>query len=203
MKNWFNSDTRIIFNVILALIVGIIFGKFLGNSMLRNEAIYANATNYSDDIYILQSGVYYDESTATIALDQMKKLGLIGLVVKEHDNYYVYHGVSSNTESFTGMTQILEDNQINYLIKSKKLYYMLTDLDPSSDEYKFYYDSINYYTSLIHKTQVQIDDDYINRVNVINLELYNNINILNNDLSSTSSPLYELYIYKNLVDLLL
>lgn len=203
MKKWFNSDTRIIFNVILALIVGIIFGNFLGSSMLKNEAIYANATNYSDDIYILQSGVYYDESTATNALNQLKYLGLIGLVVKEHDNYYVYHGISSNTDSFTEMTQILEENQIYYLIKSKKLYYMLSDLDPSSDDYKFYYDSINYFISLINNTQVQLEDDYINSVNILNLELYNNLNILNGDLDSTSSPLYELYVYKNLVDLLL
>ncbi len=203
MKNWFNSDTRIIFNVILALIVGIMFGNFLGNSMLKNEDIYANAINYSDDVYILQSGVYYDEETATSELNVLKQLGLIGIVVKEHDNYYIYHGISDNTSSFTNMTNILEENQINYLIKSKKLYYMLSDLDPSTSEYEFYYDSINYYLSLIHDTGVVLTEDYSAGVNVVNLDLYNSINLLNNDLHSDLTPILKLYVYKNLVDLLL
>jgi len=203
MKNWFNSDSRIIFNVIIALIVGIIFGNFLGSSMLKNESIYANATNYTDDVYILSSGVYYDESNATWALNQLKLLGLMGIVVKEQDNYNIYLGISSTSDTFTEATEILEENQINYLIKSKKLYYMLSDYDPSSSEYDFYYDSINYFLSLINNKQVVLSVDYIERVNIVNLELYNNINTLNGDLNSTYTPLYKLYVYKNLVDLLL
>ncbi len=203
MKNWFNSDSRIIFNVILALIIGVILGNFLGSSMISNEAIYANANNYTDDVYLLQSGVYYDESTATIALNQLKQLGLNGIVVKEHDNYYIYHGISVQTSSFTAMTKILDDNQINYLIKSKKLYYMLSDLDPKSSEYSYYYNTINYYLSLVHNTHVVISDDYISSVTTSNLELYNNLNVLNEDLNNELAPLYKLYVYKNLVDILL
>ncbi len=203
MKKWFSSDQRIIFNVIIALIVGIIFGNFLGSSMLRNEDLYANAVNYADDVYILQTGHYYDEGNATIALNEIKALGVDGIVVREYVNYYVYHGISANTNSFVEITNILDDNGINYLIKSKKLYYFLTDLDPKSDEYKFYYKSINYLLSLIHNKNVVLTEDYTELVNIANLDLYNSINLLNEELHTEDAAMYKLLVYRNLVNLLL
>lgn len=203
MKKWFNSDSRVFFNIILALIVGVIFGNFLGSSMLKNDAIYANANNYTDDVYILQSGAYYDELTATNALDEMKALGLNGIVVREHNNFNVYHGISTKMSNFDQYTKILQENDVNYLIKSRKLYYMLNDLDPSSKEYEFYYDSINYYLSLIHDTNVVIQDDYIDQVSEVNLELYNNMNLLNESINTDLALIYKLYVYKSLVDILL
>ncbi len=203
MKKWFNSDSRVFFNIILALIVGIIFGNFLGGSMLKNDAIYANANNYTDDVYLLQSGAYYNEETAMSALEEMKLLGLNGIVVRERNNFNVYHGISTKISSFDSYTKILQDNDINYLIKSRKLYYMLNDLDPSSREYEFYYGSINYYLSLIHNRNVVIQDEYINQVSEVNLELFNNLNLLNESINTDLALLYKLYVYKNLVDILL
>ncbi|HEY8364758.1 MAG TPA: SPOR domain-containing protein, partial [Haloplasmataceae bacterium] len=96
MRKWFNSDSTIIFNIIIALIVGIVFGNLLGSSMLKNEAIYANAVNYNDDVFILQTGHFYDESSANTFLEKLKKKGIDGLVVREGNNYFVYHAISIN-----------------------------------------------------------------------------------------------------------
>lgn len=203
MKRWFNSDTRIIFNVVIALIVGIIFGNFLGSSMLKNESIYANAVNYADDVYVLQSGHYYDEYNANVALEELKKLGINGIVVREYSNYYVYHGIAVNTNTFTNITNTFEQNSITYLIKSKKLFYLLTDLDPKSESYEFYYKTINYYLSLINNNEVVLTDDYIDKYDLTNLDLYNSLNMLNEGLYDENAEMYKLLVYRDLVDLLL
>jgi hypothetical protein len=203
MKRWFNSDTRIIFNVVIALIVGIIFGNFLGSSMLKNESIYANAVNYADDVYVLQSGHYYDEYNANVALEELKKLGINGIVVREYSNYYVYHGIAVNTNTFTNITNTFEQNSITYLIKSKKLFYLLTDLDPKSESYEFYYKTINYYLSLINNNEVVLTDDYIDKYDLTNLDLYNSLNMLNEGLATENREMYKLFVYRDLVNLLL
>lgn len=202
MRKWFNSDSTIIFNIIIALIVGIVFGNLLGSSMLKNEAIYANAVNYNDDVFILQTGHFYDESSANTFLEKLKKKGIDGLVVREGNNYFVYHAISINTNSFKEIMDKLEENQIYYLIKTKKLYYFLNDFDNKSNEYAFYYATINYYLSLINNNNVILTDDYIEKFDVHNLDLYNSLNSLNSSLNSEDSEILKLYVYRNLVNLL-
>lgn len=202
MRKWFNSDSTIIFNIIIALIVGIVFGNLLGSSMLKNEAIYANAVNYNDDVFILQTGHFYDESSANTFLEKLKKKGIDGLVVREGNNYFVYHAISINTNSFKEIMDKLEENQIYYLIKTKKLYYFLNDFDNKSNEYAFYYTTINYYLSLINNNNVILTDDYIEKFDVHNLDLYNSLNSLNSSLNSEDSEILKLYVYRNLVNLL-
>ena len=199
MKKWFNSDSKVIFNIIIALILGIIFGNFLGNSMLGNEAIYAGALNYNDDVFILQSGSFYDETNAVNRLDQLKKLGLDGLVVKEGGYFYVYHMISCNYNSLTETLSAFAAHEVDYFVKNKKLYDLISDLNPKSKEYDFYHTTINYYLSLINDTEVIFTDDYIAQYDVAIIDLYNYLNVLNSGLFSDKAEIYKLMVYGYLV----
>lgn len=204
MRNWFNSDTKIIFNIVLALIIGIVMGNFLGSSMLKNESIYANAINYSDKVYMLQSNRYYDNDSANNYLNYLKTLGVNGIVVKEKDIYFVYHGISANEDSFIEIIKIFEEHGIDYLVKTKYLFYLLNSIeDTKSEEYEFYYTTINYYLSLVNNKKVILIDDYISKFTITNLDLYNSLNLLNENLDKKEKEMYKLYVYQDLVDLLL
>lgn len=204
MRKWINSDTKIIFNVILALILGIIMGNFLGSSMLNNESIYANAVNYSDEVYILQSNRYYDGDSANNYLNYLKTLGINGLVVKEKDIYFVYHGIAANKNSFAETISIFEKYGIEYLIKTKYLFFLLNSIeDTNSSDFQFYHTTINYYLSLIHNKKVVLIDDYVSYFDISNLDLYNSLNLLNENIDKSERELYKLYVYRDLVDLLI
>ncbi len=203
MRRFFTPEVKLLLQVGLALFLGIIFGNFLGRSMLTNDAIYANAVNYHDDVYLLQAAHYYDEAQANAFLNKLNQLGLQGLVVREYSSFFVYLGVSTNPYAFEKECDILTNHGYDYLIKTRKLYYYLSDLDANSNEYTFYYMSINYYLSLLKNKQVIFTDKYIELVDVVKMDLYNSLQILNDGLTSDEVMLYKLLVYQNIVNLLL
>jgi len=75
--------------IVLAIIIGIIFGNIIFNS-------YETETVMSSDgsIYMLQYGAYTNES---ILKENIKKLNNDSYIVEQSDdNYYVYFGVTTN-----------------------------------------------------------------------------------------------------------
>lgn len=194
------SETKSIIYIVVALLLGIFFGNFLGNTMLNNDAILVNADTYSDEVYILESGIYYDEINATIALNEFKDLGLNGLVVKEYNKYHVYLGVSENLNDFDVTLLVFAEKNIDYFIRIKKLRMLINDLDANSSEYKFYNQSMNYYISLLNDKQVILSQDYKDSITDDKMDIYNNILVLNNNLSSELAPLYKLYVYQSIID---
>ncbi|NLG81734.1 MAG: hypothetical protein GX490_04305 [Bacilli bacterium] len=203
MRRYFTPEFKLLLQGICALFLGILFGNFLGRSMLRNDAIYANAINYHDDVYILQAAHYYDEAQANAFLNKLNELGLQGLVVREYSSFFVYLGISTNPYYFEKETDILTQNGYDYLIKTRKLYYYLNDLDSDSSEYTFYYMSINYYLSLLKNKPVIFTDDYLELVDVVKMDLFNSLQILNAELTSNNTMIYKLLVYQNIVNLLL
>ncbi|MDF2699266.1 MAG: hypothetical protein K0Q49_822 [Haloplasmataceae bacterium] len=199
----FRSDSRIIFNVIIALILGILFGNFLGGTILNNQAINVNAGQFDDEIFILQTGIYYDEMNATIGLNEVKALGLTGLVVKEHNIYYVYLGIAYRANLLDPLVEVLVENDIEYLVKSLDLYSLLEGKDDTSQEYYFYHQSIKHFISLIHDKEVVFSEQYKDSITDTNLVVYNHLIMLNYNVSSDRTPLYRLEVYKSLVDVLM
>lgn len=199
----FSTDRRLLLNVLFALALGIVFGNFLGNKIIREDTVGVIAIGFSDEIYLIQTGIYYDEMSANIAKNEMQKYDIDSVVVQEHNLFYLYHGVASDPKEFDEMVSLFQANQIDYFIKSKHLYKMLENLDTDSPEYEFSYESINYYLYLVRNQSVKLDAGYVDLVNPGNLELFNNINTLNNNVQADISSEYKLYIYQNLAKLLM
>jgi hypothetical protein len=200
---WFNAERKLVINIILALILGVGFGNFLGSKILSNDAIYVNADQYDDEVYILQTGIYYDELAATLALNEVKAKGINGLIVKEHNKYYIYHGISDKSSTFDELIKLFDQHQIDYFVKTKSMYTLLTHLDSESVEYDFYYQSINYFLSLIRDQQVTLSNDYLDLLTEDNMDLFNHINSLNQNMDGQIAPITRLYIYQSLTDKLL
>lgn len=203
MNRTATPDIRIILNIIIAVIIGFVFGSFIRNSMLNYESIYASAYNYDDTIYLLQSGIYYDETNAHTALNELNQLGINGVIVKEHDRFYLYHQIATSLSDLTPLIKRLDELKINYFVKERILLDMISQFDEETDEYEFYNQSINYFLTLLHLEPITFTDDYINSVSEVNLELYYNLSALNQSYQTSLAPTYNLYVYKSLVDLLL
>jgi hypothetical protein len=209
MKNFFKTDRSLLFHVIFALVCGVFFGNFLGNKIITEETLGVVADVYNHEVYIFQSGIYYDEISAQVNANQMKELGYEAVVVKELNKYYVYHSIATSDAYFEHLEGEFENQQLNYFVKKKVPYTMIEKLGlDENDElllqdYDFYYETINYYLRMLKGQSVTFSDAYLAQINDSNMELFNNLNALNNNLYSDLSERYELLVYKSLAETLL
>jgi hypothetical protein len=209
MKNFLKTDRSLLFHVIFALVCGVLFGNFLGNRIITEDTLGVVADVYNHEVYIFQSGIYYDEVSAQFNANKMKELGYESVVVKEFNKYYVYHSIATSDSYLAHLETEFENQQMNYFVKKKILYTLIEKMGiDENDElllqdYNFYYDTINYYLRMLKGQSVTFSDEYLALVNDSNMELFNNLNTLNNSLYSDLAERYELLVYKSLAETLM
>lgn len=136
--------------IIMAIIIGIIFGNIIVNS-------YETETVMSSDgsVYMLQYGAYTNES---VLKENIKTLSNDSYIVEEDlDNYYVYFGVTTNYYNALNIVELYKNKGIflyikeNYIGKSslidklKKLDSLMKDEEDKGMVLNYAKESLNIY----------------------------------------------------------
>ena len=209
MKTFFKTDRRFLYNVLFALILGVFFGNFLGNRIINEETLGVVADVYENEVYLIQSGIYYDELSAQVAANEIEELGVDSIIVKEYNKYYVYHDIARSESNFNEMVDLFDEQQIDYFIKERILFTLIEKfgLDENDQsmaaEYDFYFASMSYYITMLKGSSITFSDEYLAAVDNSNMQLFNNLNALNNNLYTELAPRYELLVYKTLAEILM
>lgn len=96
--------------VMMAVIIGIVFGNIIFNSY-ETETVMSSDGN----VYMLQYGAYTNEN---VLKENIKNLSNDSYIVdKVFDNYYVYFGITTNYYNALNIVNIYKDKGIFLYIK--------------------------------------------------------------------------------------
>lgn len=200
-------DLNILVSVILSITLGLLFTKFLDNTLITEKTL--GVGNIQDSkIYILHTGYFYDEQSAQNQRTKMRNLGFQAVIVKEFNRYYVYHEVGTKGQ-FTTITNKLNELKIEYFIREISFYPLLerlTLIEVDSiieKDYLFFESTIAYYISMLNGVEVNFSNQYISLVHEGNRALFNELSILKANLYSDLNHYYALMVYKQLIEILL
>lgn len=207
MGMWFH-DRRIAIPIIFGILIGMLFGHFLGNVLFVSDAIPVINPKPTATIYLLQTEVHTDEKAAHWAEMRMRELGFETIVVKEFSLYYLYHAVALNPSSFNPLIKRFENKGIPYQVKRKRLdqylepYYDETD-SHITKEIAFYLAIIHCYIERLAGKPISLNDEVFQHLTAPQIELVNQLYLLETTANTPLYDYYKLYVYKALAEILM